>query len=356
MTVTLSIPGDEVEARRAPDGPLPGHTGILLINLGSPQAPRYWPVRRYLKEFLSDPRVIEARGPLWWLILHGLILTRRPRSLARAYRRIWDQQTGQSPLKIITASQASRLGRSLGNGFENSNVTVDWAMRYGTPTIGSGIDRLIAAGAERIVLFPLYPQYSAATTASVFDDAFAHLQTLRHQPALRCVAPYFAHPAYVRALADSVSGHIETLGWQPEVVLASFHGLPREMIARGDPYLDHCRTTFRLLRTALGLAEDRFRMTFQSNSGRGRWLAPSTEDTIRDLAAGGVRDLVVVTPGFAADCLETLEEIGLGARRAFHASGGHRFSLVPCLNAGSDAVALLRAIVQEELAPMAARA
>ena len=339
-------------ARRPPgsrpqDGrPQDGRIGILLINLGSPQAPDFWPVRRYLKEFLSDLRVVEARGPVWWLILNGLILTRRPRSLTRAYRQIWDQQAGGPPLKIITGAQAEALGRS----FDHSAVTVDWAMRYGAPSIGCGIDRLMGMGCDRILLFPLYPQYSAATTASALDAAFVQLNSMRHQPAIRTVPPYFAHPTYITALADSVRHHLAALAWRPEVVLTSFHSLPEAMIAKGDPYLDQCRTTFRLLDAALGNAEERHLLTFQSNTGRGKWLGPSTEDTIRKLAIGGTRNLVVVTPGFAADCLETLEEIGLRAKRLFREHGGDQFSVVPCLNASAAGVAMQVAIAKDELA------
>lgn len=323
-----------------------GKVGILLINLGSPDTPSFWPVRRYLKQFLSDPRVVEARGPVWWLILNGLILTRRPKSLARAYRQIWDRKAGESPLKVITREQAIRLGRSLGD----AAVTVDWAMRYGTPAIGQAIDRLTGMGCDRILLFPLYPQYSASTTASALDAAFAQLKSMRHQPAIRIVPPYFAHPAYISALADSVRHHLANLTWQPEVLLVSFHGLPEAMIAKGDPYQDQCRTTFQLLGEALGIEEGRYVLAFQSNSGRGTWLSPSTEDTIRDLANAGTRNLVVVTPGFAADCLETLEEIGLRAGPAFLRSGGTQFSVVPCLNASAASIALQTAIARGELA------
>ena len=320
--------------------------GILLINLGSPQVPDFWPVRRYLKEFLSDPRVVEARGPVWWMILNGLILTRRPRSLARAYRQIWDRRAGDSPLKVVTSAQANRLQRR----FDGADVTVDWAMRYGSPSIGRAIDRMMGIGCDRVLLFPLYPQYSAATTASALDAAFTQLKSMRHQPAIRTVPPYYAHPAYISALADSVGRHLADLAWQPEVVLVSFHGLPEAMIARGDPYLEQCRATFRLLGAALGLAENRCILAFQSNSGRGSWLRPFTEDTVRNLADGGTRNLLVVTPGFAADCLETLEEIGLRAGRAFLKHGGRHFSVVPCLNASAASIAMQTAIAADELA------
>lgn len=328
-----------------------GKVGILLINLGSPDSPNFWPVRRYLKQFLSDPRVVEARGPAWWLILNGLILTRRPKSLARAYRQIWVWHAAESPLKAITRAQADRLGRR----FDDATVMVDWAMRYGTPSVGRAIDRLMGMGCDRILLFPLYPQYSASTTASALDAAFAQLKSMRHQPAIRSVPPYFAHPAYISALADGVRCHLSNLPWHAEVLLVSFHGLPEAMIARGDPYLDQCRVTFRLLGEALEMADDRYVLAFQSNSGRGAWLTPSTEDTIRDLALSGTRNLVVVTPGFAADCLETQEEIGLRAGPAFLSQGGAHFSVVPCLNASDAAIKMQTAIAKDELVGWGAR-
>lgn len=354
MEATLCAPTEmqhphqgTVAAPRAPDSDArDGRIGILLINLGSPQSPDFWSVRRYLGEFLSDPRVVEARGPVWWLILNGLILSRRPKGLANAYRQIWDRRAGAAPLKIITSAQADRLSRS----FDDAAVSIDWAMRYGSPSIGRAIDRLTGMGCDRILLFPLYPQYSAATTASALDAVFAHLKSMRHQPAIRTVPPYFAHPAYVSALADSIQRHVAALAWQPEVVLASFHSLPNAMITKGDPYLDQCRTTFQLLGAALGIAKERYVLSFQSNTGRGSWLSPFTEDTIRNLAVGGTRNLVVVTPGFAADCLETLEEIGLRASRVFREHGGDQFSTVPCLNAGAASIAMLTAIVTDELA------
>lgn len=323
-----------------------GRIGILLINLGSPQSPDFWSVRRHLADFLSDPRVVEARGLVWWLILNGLILNRRPKSLADAYRQIWDQRAGAAPLKVITGAQATALNQSL----DDAAVRVEWAMRYGAPSIGQSIDRLTEMGCDRIVLFPLYPQYSAATTASALDAAFAHLKSLRHQPACRTVPPYFAHPAHISALAESVRHHIAALDWEPEMVLASFHSLPQAMIAKGDPYLNQCQTTFRLLGAAMGMPDKKFVLTFQSSTGRGSWLGPFTEETIRSLASAGTRNLLVVAPGFAADCLETLEEIGLRASRVFRDHGGMRLSLVPCLNAGAASIAMLTAIVREELA------
>ncbi len=324
-----------------------GKIGILLINLGSPDAASFWPVRRYLKEFLSDPRVINARGLVWWLVFNGIILNRRPVSLGRAYNKIWNRQTDEAPLKTTTRKQSEKLTRRFAH---SSEIEVDWAMRYAAPPISAAVERLKQKGCDRILLFPLYPQYSAATTASALDKAFDALQSMRWQPAIRTAAPYYAHPAYIAALAASLEEHLETLEWQPQMILASFHGLPEEFINKGDPYLHHCQETTRLLRTALGCGEGGLLMTFQSSTRRGKWLGPSTENTVRKLAEQGVRNLLVITPGFAADCLETLEEISLRAQEVFCRCGGKSFSMVPCLNDTSVSIDMLAKISSEELA------
>lgn len=323
-----------------------GRIGIVLINLGSPDATSFWPVRRYLKEFLSDPRVVEAKGPVWWLIFNGIILTRRPASLGEAYEKIWNRQAGEAPLKTITRKQAENLA---GRFADTATIEIDWAMRYANPPIGEAIDRLKQKGCERILLFPLYPQYSAATTATALDKAFEYLKSVRWQPAIRTVPPYFDHPAYIAALAESVRQHLKTLTWQPQMMLASFHGLPEKFLTKGDPYHCHCQKTARLLRAALDYSDDDLQLTFQSNTGRGRWLEPFTEDTIKDLAARGIKNLLVITPGFAADCLETLEEIDLRARDVFLDHGGERFSMVPCLNDRENSISMLAKIAREEL-------
>jgi len=323
-----------------------GRIGVLLINLGSPDATSFWPVRRYLKEFLSDPRVVEAKGLLWWLIFNGLILTRRPLSLGKAYNEVWNRQSDEPPLKAITRKQAESLAEPFAG---TDAVEIDWAMRYANPPIGEAIDRLKQRGCDRILLFPLYPQYSAATTATALDKAYEYLKSMRWQPAIRTVPPYFDHPAYIEALAESVRQHLKTLAWQPQMMLASFHGLPEKFLTKGDPYHCHCQKTARLLRDALGYTDDNLMLTFQSNTGRGRWLEPFTEDTIKDLAAQGTKNLLVITPGFSADCLETLEEIDLRARDEFMDHGGENFSMVPCLNDSELSINMLAQIAGKEL-------
>jgi ferrochelatase len=303
--------------------------GILLVNLGTPEATSYWPMRKYLKEFLSDPRVIEAKGPIWWLIFNGIILTRRPKKSGRAYAKIWNTELDESPLKTITRSQAEKVAAHYEN---NAEILVDWAMRYRNPSIPDKIEQLMANGCDRILIFPLYPQYSAATTASVMDKVFDTLKTMRRQPTVRNVAPYYEHPSYIEALADAVRNHHATLDWTPEVTIASYHGLPQSFINRGDPYQSQCERTHELLRNALELDENQLILTYQSRSGRTEWLGPDTEHTLKSLALNGVKNVTVVTPGFASDCVETLEEISIRAADTFLHAGGLYFSLVPCLN------------------------
>ena len=322
-----------------------GRIGVLIVNLGTPEATDYWSIRRYLKEFLSDRRVIEVNRVLWWFILNVIVLTIRPKRSGHAYDQIWNRELNESPLKTITRSQAAKLRQRLGDG-----VMVDWAMRYGKPAIRQGIERLKAEGCERILLFPLYPQYSAATTATVNDKAFDVLKEMRWQPALRTVPPYHDDPAYIAALADSVRMHLQGLDWTPHTLLASFHGLPEAYFEKGDPYHCHCQKTARLLREALDWPEDRFAVTFQSRFGRAEWLKPYTDVTVEELARKGVRELAIITPGFAADCVETLEEIALGVGETFRASGGDKFSVVPCLNDSKGSVAMLDSIARRELA------
>lgn len=323
-----------------------GRIGVLLINLGSPDATSFWSVRRYLKEFLSDPRVIEAKGLIWWLVFNGLILTRRPVSLGKAYSEVWNRQSGEAPLKTITRKQAESLTITFAG---TEAIEVDWAMRYANPPISEAIERLKQKGCDRVLLFPLYPQYSAATTATALDKAYEYLKYMRWQPAIRTVPPYFDHPAYIEALAESVRQHLKTLAWQPQMMLASFHGLPEKFLTKGDPYHCHCQKTARLLRGALGYSDDDLMLTFQSNTGRGKWLEPFTEDTIKNLAAHGTKNLLVITPGFSADCLETLEEIDLRARDEFLNHGGENFSMVPCLNDSELSINMLAQIAGEEL-------
>lgn len=322
-----------------------GKTGVLLVNLGTPDATDYRSMRRYLKEFLSDPRVIETNRALWWFVLNFIVLTRRPQAKGKDYDKIWNRELNESPLKTITRSQAEKL-KALIN---DSRVVVDWGMRYGNPSLGSRIQALAEQGCDKLLIVPLYPQYSAATTATVCDKAFETLAKLRYQPTLRVAPPYHDDPVYIEAVATSIEAELAKLSWKPEVILASFHGVPEDYLIKGDPYHCHCAKTARLLRERLGYSEAEFRMTFQSRFGRAKWLEPYTDETVKSLAAAGVKNLAIVTPGFSADCLETLEEIAGENAEFFHHGGGENFAAIPCLNDSDGGMRVIRAIVEREL-------
>lgn len=313
--------------------------GVLLINLGTPDAPDAGSVRRYLGEFLSDRRVVELPPILWQPILRGIILTTRPKKSAHAYQQVWTDQG--SPLAFHTRDTAVALQQAMGPG-----VTVDWAMRYGNPSIASRLSAMKKAGCDRILLAPLYPQYSGATTATANDAAFAALKAMRWQPAIRTLPPYHDDPAYIAALKTAINAHVAALDFAPDAILASFHGMPERTLHLGDPY--HCQSvkTVRLLREALTLP---VHMSFQSRFGRAKWLEPETEATLAGLVRDGVRNIAVVTPGFSADCLETLEEIALRAKEAFLSAGGEKFAYLPCLNASPDAITLYQRLIGREL-------
>ncbi len=323
--------------------PPPGHSGarigVLLVNLGTPDAPEPGAVRRYLAEFLSDRRVVEIPHILWQPILRSAVLTTRPAKSARAYRLIWSD--AGSPLAAITRAQADALQADLGRA-----ARVAYAMRYGDPAIGPAIDALIAAGCNRILVAPLYPQYCGATTATAVDAVGAHLATLRAQPSLRFLPPYPDDPAYIGALKASVEAGLAALDFAPDVLLASFHGMPERTRALGDPYHDQCQTTARLLSDALGRPVE---VAFQSRFGRARWLEPATEATLARLGGEG-RSVAVFAPGFAADCLETLEELAIRGKQTFERAGGRNFAYLPCLNADAAGLAMLTALVRRELA------
>jgi protoporphyrin/coproporphyrin ferrochelatase len=321
--------------------------GVLLVNLGTPDTADVAGVRRYLKEFLSDTRVIEKQGLPWRMLLKGVILPLRPRAKARDYQRIWNTEQNESPLKTFTRAQAHKLAPAL--ALFGVQITVDWAMRYGNPSIASRVQELAGNGCERILVMPLYPQYSAATTATACDEVFRALMAMRRQPTVRVAAPYFDDPVYVEAVASSARAEIAKLTFEPEVILASFHGMPQNYIDKGDPYYDHCVTTTRLLREALKMDESKLVLTFQSRFGRGRWLEPATIDTVRALAKRGVKSIAVVTPGFASDCLETLEEIAVENANMFRRSGGENFAALPCLNDSEPGMLALRRIALREL-------
>ena len=312
------------------DRPTAGKIGILLVNLGTPDAAEAAAVRRYLKEFLTDPRVIEDQGPLWQFVLNGIILPIRPRKKARDYAKIWNHDKNESPLKTITRAQAEKLSRALEPA--GKHLVIDWAMRYGNPSIASKLTDLVAQGCERLLVMPLYPQYCAATTATVCDEVFRVLARMRYQPSVRIAPPYYNDSVYIEALGSLTAAELSHLVFKPEVILASFHGVPKSYVDNGDPYYAHCAETTRLLRERLNLDESKLMMTFQSRFGRGKWLEPATNRTIRKLAKDGIKNLAVVTPGFSVDCLETLEEIAIEDARIFKKFGGENFAAIPCLN------------------------
>lgn len=313
--------------------------GVLLVNLGTPDAPDARSVRRYLAEFLSDRRVVEIPAILWQPILRGIILRTRPARSAHAYRQVWTDDG--SPLAAITRAQAAALQAA------RPDLIVDWAMRYGRPAIADRLQRLKDRGCERILIAPLYPQYCGATTATANDAAFAALAGMRWQPAIRTLPPYYDHPAYIAALAQSVRGQLAALDFEPQAVVASFHGMPERTLHLGDPYHCHCRKTARLLSAALGIE---LTVAFQSRFGRAKWLEPSTETVLAGLPAGGVTRVAIVAPGFAADCLETLEELAIRGRETFEAAGGERFAYLSCLNDSDKGMKMLGDLVASELA------
>jgi ferrochelatase len=319
-----------------------GAVGVLLVNLGTPDEPTPAAVKRYLAQFLSDKRVVEIPAIAWQPILRGIILNTRPKKSAHAYRQVWREDG--SPLAAITRAQAQALQKRLGDG-----VLVDWAMRYGKPAIADRLADLHARGCDRIVLAPLYPQYSGATTATVVDAAGDALKAMRWQPTLRVMPPYYDDPVHIDALARDIGGQLDALDFEPEVLLLSFHGMPQRTLELGDPYHCHCRKTARLLETALGRPDLRIETSFQSRFGRAKWLEPATDATLERLAGKGVRRIALAAPGFSADCLETLEELGLQGRDQFRAAGGEDYAVLECLNARATGVDMLEAIVRREL-------
>jgi ferrochelatase len=331
-----------------------GKIGVLLVNLGTPDALGYWPVRRYLKEFLSDRRVVDAPRLIWWPILNLVILSRRPQRSSENYAAIWNRELDESPLKTVTRSQAEKLGAwiaagGLGQSLSDDSVEVDWAMRYGAPSIIGAFAKLKARGCGRILVAPLYPQYAGATTASVADKVEESLRKMRWRPQLRRAAPYYNDPAYIDALAQSVRDGLARLDFAPEIILVSFHGIPKSYVAKGDPYYDQCLETWRLLRARLQLSEEQMPLSFQSRFGPAEWLQPYTDATVKALARKGVKRMAVLTPGFSVDCLETISEIGVENREFFIENGGEKFALIPCLNDSAPGMRVIEAIVAREL-------
>jgi ferrochelatase len=317
--------------------------GVLLLNLGTPDGTDYWSVRRYLSEFLSDPRVIETPQAIWQPILQGVILSTRPQKSGANYARIWDKAENDSPLRVITKRQTADLQRRMGDA-----VVVDYAMRYGKPSTRSRLEAMQAAGCQKILLAPLYPQYSATTTATANDKAFEALGKMRWQPAVRTLPPYFEEAAYVAALARSIEDGVKALSFTPDVVLTSYHGMPQLYLERGDPYYHQCLETTRRVAEHLGWSDDKLMVTFQSRFGPTKWLQPYTDVTLKALGAEG-KKVAVVAPAFSVDCIETLEEIAMTGREQFEHAGGKDFAYIPCLNDSPGGMDMLEAVVRKEL-------
>ena len=323
-----------------------GRVGVLLLNLGTPDATDYKSMRRYLKEFLSDRRVIEVPRLIWWPLLNLVILTTRPGKKGRDYEKIWNTARNEGPLKTITRAQAEKLQTALGD----HRIVVDWAMRYANPTTASRIEALQEQGCDRILVLPLYPQYAAATTATACDQVFRALMTRRWQPTIRVAPPYYDDATYIDAVARSIRSHLNTIDFEPQALIASFHGMPQKYLELGDPYHCQCQKTSRLLRENLGWAAERWHTAFQSRFGNDPWLQPYTIELVEKLARSGIKRLVMVAPGFSADCLETLEELDMENRATFLAAGGEKFSYVPCFNDSPAGIRVIEAVVRRELA------
>lgn len=323
-----------------------GRVGVVLLNLGTPDGTDYWSMRRYLKEFLSDQRVIEEPKWKWWPILNLIILTIRPGPKGRDYATIWNNEKDEGPLKTITRSQAEGLADALR---DDPRVMVDWAMRYANPTTESRLKYLQEQGCERILLIPMYPQYAAATTATACDQAFRALMNMRWQPAVRVAPAYHDDPVYIEQLAVSMRKSLAELDFEPEKIIATFHGMPEKYLKRGDPYHCNCQKTSRLLREQLGIPEERWLTTFQSRFGTDVWLQPYTDKTVERLAKEGVKKIALVAPGFSADCLETLEELDGENREIFEENGGEHFAYLPALNASEEGIRVIEAVARREL-------
>ena len=320
-----------------------GKTGVLLINLGTPDSTKWWDIRKYLKEFLSDRRVIEVNPIVWQIILNLFILTFRPSKTAHAYKKIWLKDRNESPLLYFTRSQANKLNRRIGK----ENIIVDFAMRYGNPSIKSKMNKLKNEGCENIIILPLYPQYAAATTATVCDEVYRSLMTMRWQPSLQIISHYDSHALYIDALVKSLEKKINELNWDPDLIISSYHGIPKSYFDKGDPYHCYCHKTTRLMREKFSKIE--IQTTFQSRFGPQEWLKPYTDKTLETLPKKGVKNLLVICPGFASDCVETLEEINIQGRDSFMESGGKNFDLVPCLNDNEDHINLFENLVKKFL-------
>jgi ferrochelatase len=345
-------PSKPVEAEAASPSPA-GHPalkspkiGVMLVNLGTPDGTDFGSMWRYLREFLSDPRVIELPRIAWYPILYGIVLNTRPKKSGANYRKIWNTERDESPLRTYTRSQSEKLADIFR---AEPQIVVDWAMRYGNPSTKSVADRMVAEGCDRLLILPLYPQYSATTTATANDKLFAAMAKMRRQPAVRSVPAYYDDPVYIDAIACSIEAHLASLDFQPEVVIASYHGIPKPYSDKGDPYYWHCLETTRLVREKLGWDENRLITTFQSRFGAQEWLQPYTDKTVEKLGKEGVKSVAIVNPGFSVDCIETLEEIAVEAREIFLHAGGANFTHIPCLNDSPGGMAVIEELVRREL-------
>jgi len=320
-----------------------GKNGILLVNLGTPDSTSWWDIRKYLKEFLSDQRVIEVNPIIWQIILNFFILTFRPSKTAHAYKKIWMKETNESPLRYFTRTQASKLKNKIGN----EKTIVDFAMRYGKPSIKSKLEILKKQGCENIIILPLYPQYASATTATVCDEVYRSLMKMRWQPSLQIIPHYESNPIYIDALVKSIEKKIEEISWEPDLIISSYHGIPKSYFEKGDPYHCYCQKTTRLIKEKFNKIE--IQTTFQSRFGPQEWLTPYTDKTLEGLPAKGIKNLLVICPGFASDCVETLEEINIQGKESFLKSGGKHFDLIPCLNTSPDHIHLFEKLVAKYL-------
>lgn len=319
--------------------------GVLLLNLGTPDATDFWSVRRYLKEFLSDPRVIDTPKWLWWPILNLVILNVRPQKSGHAYAQIWDKTHNDSPLRLISQAQTAALAeRMSGDG-----VVVDYAMRYGNPSTQSVLEKMQKQGCTKILLVPLYPQYSATTTATANDKAFDALKAMRWQPAVRTAPAYFEDPKYIETLGNSIRDGVAALDFEPDLVITSYHGMPVTYLKKGDPYHCQCYKTTRLVREYLGWPKEKIMVTFQSRFGPTQWLEPYTDKTLEALPGKGIKKVAILAPAFSADCIETLEEIAMGGKETFLEAGGEKFAYIPCLNASPGGMDMIESMVRREL-------
>ena len=322
-----------------------GKTGVLIVNLGTPDSTSWWDIRKYLKEFLSDRRVIETNPILWSIILNLIILNFRPHKTARAYKKVWMKDTNESPLRFYTRSQAEKLSTKLKT---YSNIIVDYAMRYGNPSIKSKLDYLHKEGCEKLIILPLYPQYAAATTATVCDEVYRVLMKMRWQPSLQIIPHYESEPLYIDALVNSINNHLKKIDWIPDVILSSFHGIPKKYFDKGDPYQCYCHKTNRLMKEKFGNSIP-IEISFQSRFGPAEWLRPYTDKTLERLAKEGTSNVLMICPGFSSDCVETLEEIEMEGQETFKENGGKNFSVVPCLNDNDDHINLLEYLIKKHL-------